>query len=151
MLAASTIFLTFLVGNTRTTSLHLIKQEGQYALNQMEFLLRNSIELLPNSSGLECQTGMDEIKLKSIDGQTTTLMAEEDGGVDKIASNSGVYLTSDSVELIEGPIFDCSQSDDQGHPFVNFRFTLRKGNPSLDPNRDIVEQEFKASTSIRSL
>ncbi len=151
MLAASTIFMTFLVGNTRTTSNQLIKQEGQYAINQMEFLLRNSLELLPNNSGIKCETGMTEIRFKSLDNGTTTLMKETDDGVDKIASNSGIYLTSDAVELIEGPIFDCMQTDDEGKPYINFRFTLRRGNPAIDPAREVVEQEFRAGTSLRSL
>lgn len=151
MLAASTIFLTFLVGNTRISSDQIIKQEGQYALNQMEFLLRNSLELLPNNNGYKCQPGMTEIRFKSIDGGVTTLMKEADNGIDKIASNSEVYLTSDSVEIVEGPIFDCSQTADEGKPYVNFRFTLRRGNLAVDPAKEVVEQEFQAGTSIRSL
>ncbi len=151
MLAASTIFLTFLVGNTRTNSSQLIKQEGQYALNQIEFLLRNSLELVPNGLGQECQNDMPEISFKSLDGGVTTLSRESDDSVDKIASNSSMYLTSDAVELVEGPIFDCTQAADGSRPYVQFRFTLRKRDLAADPTKEIIEQEFRAGTSIRSL
>lgn len=151
MLAASTIFLTFLVSNSQVNSDQLVKQEGQYALAQMEFLLRNALELEPNTGGIECESGMTEIKLRSLDGATTTLMAENDGGITKIASNSGLYLTSDAVEVTSGPIFNCSQDSDQGQPHIELEFELRKGDPATDLARDVVAQEFATSTVLRSL
>ena len=151
MLTASTLFLTFLVGNTKLNSEKLIKQEGRYAIQQMEFLLRNAIELIPNYSGQECEASMSSIRFNSIDGELTTFMVEEDGGVDKIASNSGVYLTSNAVTIVDGLHFECIQEDDQSHPHININFTLRRGTPGLDEERDIIEETFSTSTTLRSL
>lgn len=151
MLAASALFMTFLISNTKVNNSQLVKEEGQFALKQMEFLLRNAIEILPNSYGQECTNGMSEISFKSLDGGITTLNIEDDGGADKIASNSGVYLTSDAVELTAGITFNCSQEDDQSHPHVELEFTLRKGTPGLDKEREIAEETFRTSTTLRSL
>ena len=151
MLAASVVFMTFLISNSRINSAQLVKQEGQYALQQMEFLLRNAIELLPNELNQECETNMSEIKFNSIDGGITSLGIEEDGDTNKIASNSGIYLTSNSVEVTDGPTFDCTQDNDQSHPYINITFTLRKGTPGIDQTRDIVEETFTTGTTLRSL
>ncbi len=151
MLTASVLFMTFLISNNRVNSSQLIKQEGRHALQQMEFLLRNAIEIVPNSLGQECELDMVEIRFNSIDGEQTTLQGEEDDGIIKIASNSGVFLTSDAVEVTDGPTFDCTQDSDQSHPHINISFTLRKGTPGLDQERDIVEELFTTSTTLRSL
>lgn|GEM_PF-424243 len=146
MLTASTVFLTFLAGNSRSTNNQLVKNEGKYALQQIEFLLRNTTELLPNTQSQTCQAGMSEIKFKSFDNGITTLMAENN----KIASNSGVYLTSQSVNLVSGPVFDCAQSDDKVSQFITVTFTLRKtGNDEAD-QREISEETFSSSINVRT-
>lgn len=151
LLTASALFMTFLISGAKVNSSQLVKYEGNYALTQIEFLLRNAIELVPNSLGNECEADMNEIKIRSIDGGETTIVVEDDGGVDKIASNSGIYLTSAAVEIVDDITFDCSQNNDQSHPHINVYFTLRKGTPGIDQARDIVEETFTASTTIRSL
>ena len=151
MLTASVLFMTFLISSSKINSAQLVKQEGRYALQQMEFLLRNALELLPNELDQECEADMSEIKFLSIDGGITSLGIEEVDGTNKIASNSGIYLTSNAVEVTNGPIFDCTQDSDQSHPHINITFTLRKGTPGLDQTRDIVEETFTTSTTLRSL
>lgn len=151
MLSASVLFMTFLISNSKINSAQLVKQEGRYALQQMEFLLRNALEILPNGLSQECETDMSEIVFYSLDGGTTSLGIEDDGGVNKIASNSGIYLTSDAVTITDGPTFSCVQDSDESHPHISITFTLRKGTPGLDRDRDIVEETFSTSTTLRSL
>jgi prepilin-type N-terminal cleavage/methylation domain-containing protein len=132
LLASSGLFLTFLLGNTKVARSQLVKNEGEYALSQMEFLLRNAVQLVDNGSGQVCETGMDAITFESLDSGVTTLTAEEDP-IDnnvKIASNSGIYLTSGDITLVECPIFDCSESEDKLAQYIGIRFTLRKGTPT---------------------
>lgn len=150
MLAASAIFMTFLISNTKTSTNQLVKSEGDFALSQMEFLLRNALELLPNINGDTCTANMSEIVLKSNDNGITTLFTETDNGAAKIASNSGVYLTSGSIELSSEPVFNCIQSADKLSNYVNISFTLRKGTPGIDQARDIVEETFTTGVNLRS-
>ncbi len=151
MLGATALFLTFLVGNTRTNAEQSVKAEGEYALAQMEFLLRNAVELISNSYGQECQASMQEIALLSYDGGVTYLFGEADAqGQTKIASNSGVYLTSNDVEVTTGPIFNCEASDDGLIQYVDISFTLRKGTPGINQPSEIVEQTFSTGVNVRS-
>jgi prepilin-type N-terminal cleavage/methylation domain-containing protein len=153
MLAASSLFVTFLVANSKVQSIRLVKNEGEQALSQMEFLLRNSVELVDNPAGQLCETGMESISFKSIDGGITTLGMEEDGGdeeAEKIASNSGVYLTSSTVEISDDLTFNCSQSSDGLRRYVEIVFSLRKGTPGVDLERDIIEEEFRTGVALRN-
>ena len=149
MLASSVLFMTFLVGKGKINSLQLIKNEGDYALSKMEFLIRNAIDIS------DCELGMTELTIKSLYGQDTRFFIEEDAGSRKIASNSGIYLTSGSVDLAtnaDGQYLqvDCYESDDQRSKYVNLSFILRKGVPGVDLSRDIVEQEFSTGVAVRS-
>lgn len=152
MLAATTLFYATLLSNSKATVTQTVKNEGTYALGQMEFLLRNAVQLLPNGAGQTCAANMDEITFRSYDNGTTSLFAETDpgDGQDKIASNSGVYLTSQTVDLIAGPTFNCTQSSDGSSNFVEIRFTIRKGTPGIDRDVEIVQQEFSTRVNLRS-
>ncbi len=153
MIAASSLFMTSLIGNTKTTLEQLVKSEGEYALNQMEFLIRNSVALVDNqtdpTSETICEMNMDAIGLKSIDNQVTILGKTQIGGIDKISSNSA-YLTSDSVTLLSGPTFDCQKSSDGTTRYVGIKFELRKGDPGVDDIREVVQQEFSSGVTIRT-
>jgi Tfp pilus assembly protein FimT len=152
MLTATSLFLAMIIGNTKGTVTQKVKSEGEYALSQIEFLLRNAVSLQPNLSAQTCATGMDSISLKSIDNGVTTLAKETDpeDGFEKIASNAGIYLTSGATEITAGPTFDCRQSDDGSKTYVTVSFTLRKGTPGVDKPRDIVEQPFSTGVSLRT-
>jgi prepilin-type N-terminal cleavage/methylation domain-containing protein len=158
MLGASALFMTFLVSNTKVTSQQELKNEGEYALRQVEFLLRNATKLVadPNNSACVnnptvscyCSANMFKISLKSRDDGITTLSAQ-DG---KIASdsgtavNSGVYLTSSDYTL-NNLRFDCTGNANGSSPYVQVRFTLSKGTASND---DYVTQDFSTGVSLRN-
>ncbi len=162
MLTASTLFMTFLIGNTKTSTSRLVKAEGEYALNQIAFLIRNAIEIVqitdmtdpgfPAGILRTCEPNMGTIGLKSIDGNITTLTRSIDPSDNdtKIASNSS-YLTSGDLTLTDGPTFDCTRSADGSSYYVTVTFSLRKGTPAIDQARDIVEQQFSTGVQVRSL
>lgn len=147
LLAASSLFLTLLIGNTKTSSAQLIKSEGTTAMNQIEFLLRNAVEITT------CSPSTNTFTFKSLDGGTTVLGAAQDpsDGKYKIASNSAKFLTSGSVDLVGNAMtFTCTQSADGFAKYVTTSFTLRKGTPGVDQPRDIVEETFSAGINMRS-
>jgi prepilin-type N-terminal cleavage/methylation domain-containing protein len=154
MLAASSLFMTFLIGSAKTNSAKLIKNEGEYALAQMEFLLRNATEILSvDDNGVikTCENNMGAIRFRSIDNGITTLTRSVDptDSQFKIASNSG-FLTSSGLTLVSGPTFNCAQSDDSVSQYVTINFTLRKGSPGVDEARDIIQQDFTSGVQIRT-
>lgn len=151
MLTAGALFTTILLSNNRTDVNQTIKAEGEYALAQMEFLLRNAIGLQPNSLGQTCTAGMSEITFRGADEGVTTLSRETDGqNVARIASNSA-RLTTGTVELTNGPTFDCVQTSDQTRQYVTITFTLRRAATSFGATPTTIEQTFTAGVNVRSL
>jgi prepilin-type N-terminal cleavage/methylation domain-containing protein len=152
MLSASSLFMTFLLGNTKVARSQIIKHEGEYAMSQIDFLLRNAVQLVANSSGQVCAKDMTSVSFISLDSGKTTLGVATDplDSKVKIASNSTRFLTSGDVTIIDGPFFDCVQSTDKLSQYLGVRFTLRKGTPSLDLARDIIDQEFISGVGLRS-
>ena len=141
LLAISSLFMTFLIGNSKTNTKKTVKEEGFYALSQMEFLIRNSQYI----DG-PCMPEMTSIVIVSKDGGSTTLTALPDADDDnkiKIASNSA-FLTSGAVTLdLENSRFDCSGS--VGNRQVGIRFGLEKTTPD-----GIVSEQFNSIVSLRN-
>ena len=141
LLAISSLFMTFLIGNSKTNTKKTVKEEGFYALSQMEFLIRNSQYI----DG-PCMPEMTSIVIVSKDGGSTTLTALPDADDDnkiKIASNEA-FLTSGAVTLdLENSRFDCSGS--VGNRQVGIRFGLEKTTPD-----GIVSEQFNSIVSLRN-
>jgi prepilin-type N-terminal cleavage/methylation domain-containing protein len=147
--SAASLFFTTLVGNTKKESLSTVKQEGDYTISQLEFLLRNAVSLVPPVAA-SCTNNMSSITFKLNDGGITTL-SKING---KIASQSAssatpVYLTSDSVVLASGPRFDCTQASVNKGTYIKISFTLSKLSPDFNTPTDVTET-FTTSVNVRS-
>ena len=151
LIGASSLFLSSLVSSAHKDTVTAVKQEGDFAVGQMEFLLRNAISIEPNPSAPGapyCTQGMKSITFREQDNGVSTLGIVNN----KIASSSGnltVYLTSDSINLnTQDPIFDCQQMANAGG-YINIHFTLSAQNTnSGTPNA--VSQTFTTSVNLRS-
>lgn len=155
MMTAATVFMSFLVSNSKLTALNLVKSEGDYALNQLEFFIRNSIGLETTPEIVDvCAAGMEAIAVRSIDGEVTVFSLEPDPDDDnkiKVASSSAegvVFLTSSAVDI--GQLtFDCSQPEFGGSTQVNITLEIDRALETED-ERDMASQQFQTSTAIRS-
>ncbi len=147
-LTASSVFITMLSSRARSSSYQLVRSEGAYAISQIEFLIRNAVKILPTVSNpsITCRptTPLNEIVLQSSDGGLTRFYKQvdnSDGGVAKIASNSGVYLTSGAVTVDDGPNFTCIDNPDSGSRFILVDFTLSKNGRT---------QKFSSTVNMRN-
>jgi len=143
LLAISSLFMTFLLGNAKTNTKKTVKEEGFYALSQMEFLLRNAKYI--DESVNTCTSGMSSITIVSFDGGTTTLATITDAADNnnvKIASNSS-YLTSGAVTISSNPTFDCI--GEVGNRHVGINFGLEKVTPD-----GTVSEQFNTTVSLRN-
>lgn len=155
MLGITSMFMTFLLGNSKTNTRKTVKEEGSYALSQMEFLLKNAHYIDETINGNNCQDNMTEIDIVSLDGGTTTLGTIETpatSGVMKIASGSdgildedSIALTSDSVLFINGEelLFDCSG------PVGNRQVKINFGLSKITPDGTVTES-FSSNVNIRN-
>ncbi len=92
-LAISAIMLSTTVTSNRLRRLTQIKQAGDYALTQIQTLIRNSRDIV------SCDPDLDTITVINPDGGATDIMTEESGSSTRIASNSGIYITPDSLTV----------------------------------------------------
>ncbi len=140
ILSVSSLFMVFLLSNARTSTRSFVKSEGSYAMGRIEFLLRNSIELLPTSGAqkLICAPNMPQIAFRSVDGSEGEIFAFDDDGSYKLAVQythepKPQLLTSDGVTIENDQItFSCDESN--GKRSVEVTFTLSKESPTVSSN-----------------
>ncbi|MEN8253100.1 MAG: prepilin-type N-terminal cleavage/methylation domain-containing protein [Patescibacteria group bacterium] len=161
MMVATSVLITFMTGSVKNTKNRRIKNEGDHAMNLMKQQLQNSLKLTMNSDLQECESDMKSIAFRSLDGGITEFLVEkdsDDNNKHKIASNSGKYLTSGSVDLInlntKGDAqyinFKCVSAANGPGKHITIKFGLRKGNPSLDRAYEVSEQHFTAGVTLRN-
>jgi type II secretory pathway pseudopilin PulG len=105
-IAMSAIMLTTIVSSNRIRSLTKIKQAGDYAVTQLQSLVRNA-------RGITLCNSLDSTStiINPDGGETTILLEPDDDDVDRIASNSGVYLTPGDLRITNYSL-TCAPTDD---------------------------------------
>lgn len=144
------LFFTTFRSSTKTKTLTMVKQNGDYALSVMERLIRDSEEVIANTEtpSKTCELGMNKIKVKRIDGSEIEFECLDEGiATGYIASTSAVRrarLISEEVKL-DSCSFDCSQKD--LNPFnpqsVVINFTLSQAG-------EVVRFEEQASVDFQT-
>lgn len=151
LLSASAILMTFLIGSNKNNLALRVKSEGNNALNQMSFLLRNALEIET------CTPDMNQITLTGIDNLTTTLSTAIDPSDEKLkiassGANGTFYLTSGQNTLIAEPpiLFNCNSENN--NLFVDIKFTLHQGLATTvtESNRENVVETFSTSVNLRN-
>ncbi len=140
-LAMSAIMLTTIVSSNRVRRLTQIKQSGDIALNQIQTLIRNSRHVE------SCDTDTDVLTTVNPDGGTTEIMVEDDGTANRIASNSGIYMTPNSLEVAG---FSITCEPDEANPVLfkisfDMAHTISSGNERENPNL-----HFETTVGIRN-
>ncbi len=143
MLTITTMFMTFLIGNSKTNIRKSVKEEGLHAISQMEFIIKNAQYY--DDTFAPCNANQNTIRVVGLDAGVTTYSTAVDGGVNKIASNSA-RLTSDSVTLTSLN-FDCS--GDAGNRQIKVSFDLAKTAPTLNADSNITES-FETTVNMRN-
>lgn len=135
------VFFTTTRVNTKTELLKDVKQNGEYAMDVVSRMIRNS-------SAVDCSSTPASLGITNSDGSSTTLGCafDSDNSVNRLASTSATvqYLTSSNVTLgtCTSLIFTCTSSTDQA-PTIKVEFKLsQKGTP--------VDQFEKASVSFQT-
>jgi prepilin-type N-terminal cleavage/methylation domain-containing protein len=136
MLTVSSLFMTFLLGNARTNVRKQLKSEGAYALNQMEFMLRNAIYI---EDGYCEGNPANEIRFFSKDSFDTRFHLDSTAG-NRIASNSS-FLTSAAVSATE-LTFNCVQENDNKSVRINFTIAKTEGST--------LEEKFGTLVNLRN-
>ncbi|MFZ5366307.1 MAG: PilW family protein [Patescibacteria group bacterium] len=141
VIVGSNLFFSILKGASKAEIEKEVKQNGDYAMNVMERMVRNAQEILQNSDGQTCESSMNKIKIKNPDGGETEFAFTGT----RIAS-SGAYLTSENTALFSGA-FSCDQT--RTPPVVTISFTLSQAGTKERPEEK-AQASFSTTVSLRS-
>lgn len=141
--------------STKATTVARVRQEGEFATRELEYLLRNARYILANQYGQTCTTGMSAIRVATGDDNIVEIYTSEDS---RIASNSGkvvteepaAYLTSSAVRLKSALALNCKQEPYQGGALVEYTFTLSTGEQDSISAEAYYEQAFSGHVYVRS-
>jgi prepilin-type N-terminal cleavage/methylation domain-containing protein len=115
VVTAVSLFFSSIRGGGRVEVGSLVKQNGEFALNVMEQLIRNSRGIVSCSSS--------EISLTAADGENLIFSYDADGGY--LASN-GARLTS-AETVVSSCAFSCDEDEtDVRPPIVSVDFSIRQ-------------------------
>jgi len=141
--AISSIVLVSITQSSRIRAQLRTRQTGDYAVTQLQTMLRNARTVV------SCDSGDNEITIQNPDGRTTTFASELDGNTTHIASNSGIYLTPDDVTVASSFELDCAPND-TSPTLVTISFDLDK---TEDTGRSLETPpiHFETSVELRNL
>lgn len=140
-LAMSAIMLTTIVSSNRVRRLTQIKQAGDIALNQVQTLIRNSRQIGACSSDNNILTTINP------DGGVTDIMLEDDLGVNRLASNSGIYVTPSNLTISN---FDITCEPNDTEPvLIKISFDMTQTSSSGNSRED-ASIHFETTTGIRN-
>ena len=118
-------------------------------MTQMEKMIRNAKALTVNNEGVVCQADMDSLGIINTDDGVTVFGVEGE----RVASNSGVFLTSSEVKVNSDAAktlkFDCSRSSSGVPDLIEISFTLNKGEVGVSRQEEIAEESFQTKVTLR--
>ncbi len=140
-LAISSIMLTSVMTSNRIRTTTKVKQSGNYAIGQLQGMIRNA-KIVTG-----CDGANNSITIVNPDGGTTILLAEiDDDGVNRIASNSGTYLTPSSISTSSWSL-TCEPSDTEP-TLVKLSFDLQDTQVSRNTQNPLLH--FETSANLRN-
>ena len=137
-IAISAIVLSTIVSSSRIKAQVRIRQTGDYAVGQLQTIIRNSREVSL------CETASNSLLLLNEDGEETQLFLEGD----QIASNSGVYLTPDDT-AVTNFVLTCLPSD-EAPELIRLSFTLGRAETGNLRTSENPSENFTTSVELRN-
>lgn len=154
-LVSVSVLINSQLRNTKASTISKVREEGEFAVREMSYLLRNARYILPNQFGQTCSENMGAIRVALGDGNIIELYTDASS---RIASNSGSlittppasYITTTSVKMKDALSFSCRQEPYQGGALIDFSFTLASGDEDVVSQDSFYEQQFSSRVYVRS-
>lgn len=149
--AASGLFFTTLRSDSKKNFVSELKDNGDYALSQMEFLLRNAVSLEAlNSGDITCGSGMSQIVFRSVDNGITRLYLSN-GQVASESVTTGVtrYLTGGPTTATNLS-FNCQQAAVNSGTYIQIAFDLSYASASGQFFTESGTNSFTTTINVRS-
>lgn len=137
MIAISSTMLMSIVSSNRIRTTSKIKQAGNYAIGEIQGMLRSAKTIT------DCDTTTASITFVNPDGGTTTLGPILVGETTRIASNSGIYITPSTANISN--FYLICEPNDSEPTLIVVSFDLKD---TLSTSRTIENPLLHFETSI---
>lgn len=137
ILAISSSMLMTIISSNRIRNVAKVKQAGNYALGQMQGMIRSAKTIT------SCDSINNNITILNFDGGTTNFLVEGN----RIASNSGIYITPDTMTT-NAYVLTCAPSDTDP-TLVNVSFNLMDASVTKKAHENPT-LHFETSISLRN-
>jgi len=151
MFIASATFMNIMRGSVKTEIVKEVKQNGDYAINVLERMIRNASDVSSGCIGLATES----LTIITSDSETVTFSCIQANDTGRIASASATttnYLTNDDVSLglpCPGSLsFVCTAPVDSPK-VVAVSFTLSQAESNADQHEQ-ASVNFKTTVSLRN-
>jgi prepilin-type N-terminal cleavage/methylation domain-containing protein len=138
MLAISSTMLMSMVSSNRIRTTTKVKQAGNYALGQIQSMVRSAKAITT------CEPTIPSLVLINPDGGTTEILIEADGGNDRIASNSGIYVTPENM-VVTAFSLTC-EPDTVSPTLIKISFNLQDNRSNTSTQNPILHFETSVNT-----
>lgn len=149
--AASGLFFSTLRSDSKKNFVSSLKDNGDYALSQMEFLLRNAVSLEAlNQGDVTCGTGMNQIVFRSIDNGVTRLyLSNGQIASESVQTGTTRYLTGGATTATN-LAFNCQQAAVNSGTYIRISFNLSYATTSGQFFTDTGSESFVTTINVRS-
>jgi len=138
-IGAINLFFSTILAGGKSTALNEVKQNGDYAITQIERVIRNAKSINPAT----CPG--NSLELEATDGSSVVISNNS-----KQITIKNEAVTSGNNFLVTADIsFVCHYSSGTGPPLVEFSFTLQKGEDGVSRESDIVIVPFQGRALLR--
>lgn len=152
-LVSVNVLVTSQLRSTRANIISQVRREGDFAMQELTFLLRNAKYLVANQFQQVCQEGMNAISVIDQNGGRVEVYLDDL----RIASNSGTvitddpasYLTSPSIQ-VESLIFNCQKEPSEQGAFIEIEFKVQSGDPESLSQESYYAQDYVGNVYVRS-
>lgn len=152
LIAVVGMLLSTISTSSRRESFVSARNEGNYALAQMELLVRNAVQIVPDPrdpAAPTCAAGMSKISLRSLDEGVTTLFNNAGRIASLSARESIPFELTGGSNVLSGPTFSCTQPGPNESAYITISFTLTNTNAEFGPQTARTET-FQTAAQIRS-
>ncbi len=149
--SATGLFFSTLRSDSKKNYVTELKDNGDYALSQLEFLLRNGVSLEPLSQGdVVCGSAMTQIVVRSIDNGVTRLYLSN-GQIASQSVQTGItrYLTGGPTTA-SNLSFNCQQAAVNTGTYIQVAFRLTYATASGQFFTENGSSDFTTTVNVRS-
>ena len=146
-LTSTNLFFSSIVGSSKEAAVREVKQNGDFAVVQLESLIRNAKGIASECDGEPRQN----IQLINSNDETVEISISDAGQTGAGLMLGGDELLSSKVSVVpDSMAILCRLDQNSGVVTVRVEFELSRGRPEIDKAEEIYSESFVATATLRN-